>query len=307
MLRGARGVVAAGWMLALAAGAIDVPSSNAATTTSQDWPARVLITNDDGIASPGLVELAKAFAEVAEVYVVAPSQNRSSSTHYCPLLANRRIQVSPMDMGEGITAYSVDGFPADCVRLALNGLLGDVRSDLMLSGINTAPDLGDSWVDSGTVGSVRVAAMAGLPAIALSGGYDARNPALSADRLAEINSWIVRLAQSEIVRGLSDRQFLAVNFPAPTTEIQGVRVVRSSNLHFTAPYSRSADRPTDDAVQLWVAGAGAFDIIDASGTDAEAFRAGFIGVIPMRADEGDPSLSEALGAEGGLPAWDQSQ
>ena len=89
------------------------------------WPERVLITNDDGIDNPRLAALARAFAEVAEVVVVAPADNCSGSTNYVSAFQRSAVTVEPVDMGEGIAAWGVDGFPGDCVILATSGFLPD--------------------------------------------------------------------------------------------------------------------------------------------------------------------------------------
>ena len=90
---------------------------------AEPWFTRVLITNDDGIDDPRLVALARAFAEVAEVVVVAPLANCSGSTNYVSAFQRHEVSVEPRDLGAGIEAWGVDGFPGDCVLLAITGLM----------------------------------------------------------------------------------------------------------------------------------------------------------------------------------------
>jgi len=96
------------------------------------WPRTVLVTNDDGVDDPGLLALARAFARVAETFVVAPLDDRSGSTHYASLFSKHLLHVQEPDLGKGIRAYGVDGYPGDCVLLALRGLMVDRPPDLVV-------------------------------------------------------------------------------------------------------------------------------------------------------------------------------
>jgi 5'-nucleotidase len=116
----------------------------------------VLITNDNGIEDVKIVELARAFSEIAETYVVAPLEDRSGSTHYLTVTQRGSFRVERRQIGKGIHAYAVDGFPADCVVLALTGIMKDSPPDLVISGINGGPNLGKDWLFSGTIGAARV-------------------------------------------------------------------------------------------------------------------------------------------------------
>jgi hypothetical protein len=133
------------------------------------WPKRVLITNDNGIEDVKIVELARAFSRIAETYVVAPLEDRSGSTHYLTATQKGSLKVERRQIGKDIQAYAVDGFPADCVVLALTGIMKDNPPDLVISGINGGPNLGIDWLFSGTIGAARVASFAGFPSLAVSG------------------------------------------------------------------------------------------------------------------------------------------
>ncbi|MBU1674687.1 5'/3'-nucleotidase SurE, partial [bacterium] len=133
------------------------------------WFSRVLISNDDGIENPRLQVLVDAFAPHCEVWVVAPLVNRSGSSNYCSAFSSKTLAVEPRDLGEGVRAWGVDGYPADCVMLALTTLMKDSPPDLVLSGVNSSPNLADGWLASGTIGVVRTAAHRGFRAVAFSG------------------------------------------------------------------------------------------------------------------------------------------
>ena len=130
----------------------------------------ILISNDDGWLAPGIAALANAVQPFASIKVVAPDKNRSAASNSLTLMRPlRAIQQKP-------DWYSVDGTPADCVNLALNGLF-DWSPDIVVSGINAGPNLGDDVVYSGTVAAAMEGYFHDLPSIAfsladVSGGYE---------------------------------------------------------------------------------------------------------------------------------------
>src|SRR5688572_28820213 len=125
---------------------------------------RILVTNDDGIYSPGIAALAKVATRFGEVRVVAPDVEQSSMGH--AITASRPLfyKKSPINF-EGIEAYRVNGTPADCV--ALGSHLWD-KTDVVLSGINMGPNLGNSMWHSGTLAGAKQAVLLGMKGIALS-------------------------------------------------------------------------------------------------------------------------------------------
>src|SRR5713226_7750389 len=127
---------------------------------------RILISNDDGIDSPGLRVLERIARDLAEdVWVVAPELEQSGASHS---LTTRR----PLRLKEvGWQRYSVDGTPTDCVLLAVKRLLRDHPPDLVLSGINGGSNVGEDLTYSGTVAAAMEATLLGIPAIALSQEY----------------------------------------------------------------------------------------------------------------------------------------
>ena len=125
--------------------------------------ARILVTNDDGIESPGiklLEEMARALS--SDVWIVAPEQEQSAASHS---LTTRR----PLRMAElAPQRYAVDGTPTDCVMLAVKHLLRERRPELVLSGINGGGNVGEDLTYSGTVAAAMEATLLDIPAIALS-------------------------------------------------------------------------------------------------------------------------------------------
>ncbi len=181
------------------------------------WFGRVLITNDDGIDNPRLKVLAEAFSEVAEVVVLAPLTNCSGSTNYISAFQNKDLALEERDWGEGMTVWAVDGFPGDCVMLALKGLMADNPPDLVVSGVNSGPNLADAYLASGTIGAVRIAAQLGVPAIAFS-NLKVEN----ASMMAAVPQWCVQLSLESFTRDLKPGEYLTVNFPkGNASEVKG--------------------------------------------------------------------------------------
>jgi len=259
----------------------------------ETWFKRVLITNDDGIDSPGILELAKAFSKVAETYVIAPDQNKSGSTHYMSALRTGALKVEKRHLVEGVKAYAVDGYPADCVLIALGGIMLDNPPDIVISGINDGPNYGESWIGSGTIGAARVASFAGFPAIAVSGVDDDNRTALEA-----ASRWVVRLAESPLFRELGEHQFLTVDIPdVPPSAIKGVRVAQRAG-SIRMPVFQLADAPSaekEGAQEVWrMTERREIGSPPSEDSDIALYRAGYIVIVPMRADEHDYDLLAKL-------------
>jgi 5'-nucleotidase len=148
----------------------------------------IVITNDDGVDSPALIPLREALTPLGDVRIVVPDQNRSGSAR--SITMRSPLWVEEVELADGSVAYSTDGTPVDCVRMAALGLL-DREPDLIVSGINLGENLGDDITYSGTVAAALEGIMLDIPAIALSAqgyhpGYDLTVPARFARRLLEI-------------------------------------------------------------------------------------------------------------------------
>jgi 5'-nucleotidase len=122
---------------------------------------KVLLTNDDGVDSPGLAALREALSQEHDVWTVAPDGQRSASSHYITVQGPIRCR----QLGEKI--YSSSGSPADCTIIGLIGDLG-VTPDIVVSGVNLGPNLGTDIIYSGTVAAARQAALMGVPGVAVS-------------------------------------------------------------------------------------------------------------------------------------------
>ncbi len=190
---------------------------------------RILLTNDDGFDSPGLRLLGAALAEEHEVWIIAPEQNRSGSSHSITLKSPTRIY------RRGERELICSGTPVDCVILAFLGLVpGEI--DLVISGINLGPNLGTDIIYSGTAAAARQGALMGKPALAAS--INAFAPPFHL-------SYPVQFLVRNVARFRelwSDDHFLNINFPyecprdcLPRITIPTRRIYKDKLVQFTAP------------------------------------------------------------------------
>lgn len=177
----------------------------------------ILITNDDGYLAPGLALLAQSLAEIARVTVVAPDRNKSGASNSLTLTRPLRAEKSPQGF------YRVDGTPTDCVHIAISGLLDD-KPDMVVSGINAGPNLGDDVLYSGTVAGAIEGRFLGLPAIAVS---CAGRPVKHYETAADITRKIVLQL---IENPLPVDSILNVN--VPDCEAGQVRAIQATRLGF---------------------------------------------------------------------------
>ena len=244
---------------------------------------RILITNDDGIAAPGLEVLTEIATEIAgndgEVWTVAPAFEQSGVGHCISYARPTMVQ----KLGE--RRYAVEGSPADCVLAALYDVMPD-RPDIVLSGVNRGNNAAENVLYSGTIGAAMEGALQGCAAIALSQYYGPNNNALD-DPFAA-----ARTHGADTVRRLLDnaewdsadyRLFYNVNFPpCPADAVQGRRVTaqgwRTDADHGMTPHVSPSGRRF-----LYVTG-GPQQTPTAPGTDVEANLRNYISITPMRAD-----------------------
>jgi len=185
-----------------------------------EWTSRprILITNDDGVESRGLLALKQALEVMGDVTVVAPDTNQSAVGHTKTLM--RPLRVRERTLADGSLAYSVDGSPTDAVSIAFLGHFGH-GFDLVASGINYGANLGDDITYSGTVSAAMEAVINNCPAFAISQEYY-EHPDFA---LAAIAATVV--ARNILKEGLSRGELVNVNVPGvPLEECEGIEVTR---------------------------------------------------------------------------------
>ncbi len=242
----------------------------------------ILVTNDDGIFAPALRALRTTLAPLGRVVVVAPDRDQSATSHSLTLHRPFRIHRHDVDV------YSVDGTPTDCVVCAWYGLL-DAAPDLVISGINHGPNMGEDVFYSGTVAAAIEGAMQGAPAISAS---------LATRELTDFlepAAFVARLARRVIERGLPRRQLLNVNIPfLPWDAIGGVAVTRLGSRVYRDTLVRKVDPRGRD--YYWIGGED--PVWDPrEGTDFHAVHQGMISITPLKLDLTDES------GMGTLSAW----
>lgn len=227
----------------------------------------ILITNDDGVGSPGLAALADALRPLGNCVIVAPDRDNSAASH--SLTMNRPLKVTAIEED----TYSVNGTPTDCVVLGLNKIVGR-RPDLLVSGINPGPNLGDDIAYSGTVSAAVEGTMYGIASLAVSlAGAHPCNFAAAAQTAAWLAAIILK-------QGLPENTLLNANIPAIET-IRGVKVTRQGRKLWKNAIQETLD-PWGKK-HYWIGG-GTPHLDPDEDTDVSAINAGYISVTPIHLD-----------------------
>ncbi len=243
----------------------------------------ILLTNDDGIQSAGLLALKRALESEHEVVVLAPDRNWSAAGHSRKLHEPLTVRALALEDGSSVTVS--DGTPSDCVALALLGLVPG-RPDLVLSGINRGPNVGSDVTYSGTVAAAMESVLLGVPGIAVSlDGYSGWDFAFAAD-------FARRLAGEVGRRGLPPGVLLNVNVPkVPADQVQGVALTRLGQRTYreewvlieeregTRRYRLEGSPPTGELIP---------------GTDVAALEAGYVSITPLHLDLTEHRFLEEL-------------
>ena len=247
---------------------------------------KILITNDDGVWARGIRVLAERIARQPEyeVYVVAPDRERSATGHALTLHKPLRVAQAEME-GKMRGVWWTTGTPSDCVKFAVGHIVpGPV--DLVLSGINSGPNLGGEILYSGTVSAAMEGAFLDIPSIAVSVGSEGhRYYDVAAD-------FIARLIQLLPESGLGRRIFLNVNIPnLPADKLKGVQVTRLGVRAYTDHFEKRVD--PRGKVYYWLAGE-AIEEGEEEGTDAWCMARGMISITPISFNMTDMDMKDKL-------------
>ena len=229
----------------------------------------ILVTNDDGIESPGLKALAESLESLDTVYIVAPDRERSAigmaMTLYHPLRAKR---ISP-------NTYASDGTPVDCVDLAISVLLPE-RPALLVSGINHGQNLGNDIHFSGTIAAAKKGTFLGIPSLAISLPYAPEYHYETA------TSVVLRFAKHVLANGLPDGILLNINVPNyPLSEITGMQITRQDLGTYSANAMTRLDRYGNP--YYWIGGERA-KIDQGEDTDLNAIKNRRVSITPVQLD-----------------------
>ena len=247
---------------------------------------RLLISNDDGIYSPGLALLARVAGQFGEVVAVAPDVENSSASH--AISASRPLSYRRTRISGGVEAYRVNGTPADCVAL---GIFHHSDIDVVLSGVNLGTNLGNGIWHSGTMAAARQASFLGARGIALS------TPVLSDDPdLAVLEPYVARVLELLLPRG--DLRLVNVNLPARPRGMYWARQAVEKYDGEVVP----AEDPYGRAV-YWLAVTQLRE--HKPDTDLWAFERGYITITPLRLDLTSHSALREMDADRVIEFEDQ--
>ena len=228
---------------------------------------RILISNDDGYQAKGIKQLTKSLSEIAEIIVVAPSDNKSAASS--SLTLGRPLK--PIQIEKNI--YAIDATPTDCVHLALCGFIKE-SIDLVVTGINFGANLGDDTIYSGTVAGAIEGRFLGLPSIAISLASWEGNHFETAGEIAK--RLVTQIHNSQ----LTSSTIINVNVPdIPLSEIKGFKSTRLGSRHKSEP----SVKDTTDSTLYWI-GENGKEADNLEGTDFNAISNNYVSVTPLQID-----------------------
>jgi 5'-nucleotidase len=243
---------------------------------------QILCTNDDGYLAPGLDLLRRIAARLGRVTVVAPDREQSASSHSLTLHRPLRLRKS----ADGV--YHVDGTPTDCVLLALGGAILEQPPDLLLSGVNHGPNLGEDVLYSGTVAAAMEATLLGIPSVAISfATREFEAPGEEYEPLLE--ALLARLVGRA---AYPEGTLLNINIPAiPPGEIRGIRVASLGRRVYVESLTHAFD--PGDHERFWIGG-GKSRWFGGEDSDFRAIAAGYISLTPLHLDLTNYNLLEEI-------------
>jgi 5'-nucleotidase len=230
----------------------------------------ILVTNDDGIYSKGIIVLAKALREIGDVFVVAPDREKSAIAHSLTLHRPLRVEKIKKNF------YSVDGTPADCIHLGVNAILPQ-KPQLIVSGINKGGNLGDDITYSGTVSAAFEGTLLGIPSFAISLVSRSHFKFYTAARFA------VRVARYIIKRGLPKDTLLNINVPnLEEEEVKSYKITQQGR--WTHNGSAVIEKMDPRGRKYYWIGGGQLVFDKRRNTDMEAVSKSYISITPLNLD-----------------------
>ena len=228
---------------------------------------RILISNDDGYQAKGIKQLAESLSEIADIIIVAPNTNKSAASSSLTL----GEPLKPIQIEHNI--YAIDATPSDCVHLALCGFIKE-SIDLVVTGINFGPNLGDDVIYSGTVAGAIEGRFIGSPSIAISlASFECEH--------FETAGAIAKQLVAQIDKApLSYNTIMNVNVPdVPLSKIKGIKSTRLGNRHQSSPSIQDENNPS----LFWI-GENGKEADNGEGTDFHAIANNFVSVTPLQID-----------------------
>ncbi|PCH83817.1 MAG: 5'/3'-nucleotidase SurE [Planctomycetota bacterium] len=263
----------------LISSALLLPACGAAPTNPDPIERlHILVVNDDGIHSPGIVELVKAMSAIGEVVVCAPDSNRSGASH-SSVAFSQTMEVTEIEMEGASYACSISGTPSDATLFGIIQLGADHPFDLIVSGINRGANVGNIAHYSGTIGAAMEANYHGIPAVAASQDSQVRDFAPAA-------AWTAKFAEQMLNTGAQGDICWSLNFPEQSDGRWPGAIVAPMDgayIHITGFSSRDGGYRANFS----------FNGEYPEGSDTAAFMDGWISVTPLRFDWTDFKLVES--------------
>jgi 5'-nucleotidase len=232
----------------------------------------ILITNDDGHLSKGIISLTETAKEFGDVVVFAPDSPRSGMSGAITALQPLRAYIYKQE--EGAIYYVCNGTPVDCVKLALNEFL-DRKPDLLLSGINHGSNAGISVLYSGTMGAAIEGCIFEIPSV----GFSLCDHSADAD-FSETQKVVRKVVEKLLAKGLPNRVCLNVNVPAG--KVKGIKAATQTQGKWVSEYHRSKDGNGNDV--FWLTGNFENWEADNEKADEWALANGYAAIVPVRID-----------------------
>jgi 5'-nucleotidase len=236
----------------------------------------ILVTNDDGITSPGILNLVMVMKELGDVLVVAPNRPQSGMGHAITVGDTLRLKESPIF--DGVRSFECSGTPADCVKMARHYVLKDKRQpDVVVSGVNHGSNTSISVLYSGTMSAAIEAAIEGTPAI----GFSLCDYGNDAD-FSHTLEYIKKITQQVLTKELPKGVALNVNFPKKQKEaLKGIRICRQANAKWVEDFDERKD--PNGRKYFWMTGS--FVNFDkGEDNDEWAIANNYVSVVPCQFD-----------------------
>ena len=244
----------------------------------------ILISNDDGIHAPGILNLVEVAREFGKVTIVAPDSAQSGMGH--AISVGKPLRMYKEELANGMPGTSVNGTPADCVKIA-TGVLMDHTPDLILSGINHGANTSVSSIYSGTLSAAREGAIQGIPAM----GFSLCNFSHEAD-MSACRDIIYTLISQALTQKLKPGELLNVNIPdLPSDQIKGIKVTRMAIGRWIEEFDERVD--PHGQKYYWLTGKYSLQD-DGKDTDEHVLSEGYVSVTPMMHDLTDYTQLETI-------------
>ncbi len=235
----------------------------------------ILVTNDDGIFAPGIRVLIEEVLPFGRVLVVAPDKPQSAMGH--AITIHSFLRLAPVEMLDGIEAWSCSGTPVDCVKLAIYKLLNGKKPDLLVSGVNHGANISINVLYSGTMSAAVEGAMEGIPSI----GFSLMDHSIEA-QMEHVRPVIRNVTGNAIKHGIATGSCLNVNIPQVGPEpLKGIRICRQAKANWEDEFETRLD-PTGKEY-YWMRGEFRNDD-QGEDTDVWAVENGYVSIVPVQYD-----------------------